>query len=167
MFAYFANTLRVCSHSCVFAESRHFSRFPIDSGTIFLESTLSFAFTNLKPFRAGHVLIASKRVEPLWENLSTGEQNDLVLLTQKAALLINNYYQLKTIGSDIVLQDGKDAGQTVPHVHFHICPHESKHAAEKPKDDTFPRRARLIEEQRAEAEEYRNFIFQQKSENRL
>ena len=51
-------------------EGRFFSKkIFIPAAHIFHESKLSFAFVNLKPVLQGHVLVAPKRIEELFESI--------------------------------------------------------------------------------------------------
>ncbi|EXA01010.1 hypothetical protein FOWG_01039 [Fusarium oxysporum f. sp. lycopersici MN25] len=76
---------------------------------VFLTTPHSFALVNLKPLIQGHVLIS---------DLFTTVQ-----LTQR--LLARAYFRTPEpeAGSfSVAVQDGADAGQTVPHVHVHVVP---------------------------------------------
>ena len=54
-----------------------FSKFPIDTRTVFHASDLSFAFTNLKPVIPGHVLVSPRRVVDRLTNMTEREVEDL------------------------------------------------------------------------------------------
>jgi diadenosine tetraphosphate (Ap4A) HIT family hydrolase len=58
----------------------------------------------------------------------------------------------------MTIQNGKDAGQTVTHVHIHLCPKHSEHALERKNQE-----ARTEDDMAKEAEKYRG-LFEQSSE---
>jgi bis(5'-adenosyl)-triphosphatase len=81
---------------------------------------LSYALVNLKPLLPGHVLVSPLRVVPRFNQLSTAEVQDLFLTVQRVSRTIERLYNATAL--NIAIQDGKDAGQSVPHVHAHIIP---------------------------------------------
>ncbi|GJQ64861.1 hypothetical protein Trydic_g7036 [Trypoxylus dichotomus] len=90
------------------------------SSTVFYCTKYSFAFTNIRCVVPGHVLVSSIRCVKRLENLTPQEIADLfqtVVKVQKVMELVYN-----SSSSTICVQDGKYAGQTVPHVHCHILP---------------------------------------------
>lgn len=102
-------------------ETLSFSRFPIDSRTVFHVSELSFAFTNLKPVIPGHVLVSPRRVVDRLTSMTDQEVQDLFRTARQvgeAILLAHPHADSLTV----TVQDGPSAGQTVPHVHVHIMP---------------------------------------------
>ena len=83
-------------------------------------TSLSFALVNLKPLLPGHVLVSPRRVTPRVSDLSQAEVTDLVLTVQRVGNVIEKKYGATSL--NIAIQDGADAGQSVPHVHTHIIP---------------------------------------------
>lgn len=102
-------------------ESLQFSRFPIDSRTVFHASEFSFAFTNLKPVIPGHVLVSPIRVVDRLTHLTSEEVADLF---QSARLVGDAILKAHPHADSLTftVQDGPSAGQTVKHVHIHIMP---------------------------------------------
>lgn len=96
-----------------------FSTFPVTSQAFYL-TTLSFALVNLKPLAPGHVLISPRRVVPRFHELSPAEVADLFLTAQRVSGMIRRVYDAPAV--NIAVQDGVEAGQTVPHVHAHVIP---------------------------------------------
>ncbi|MCJ1479452.1 hypothetical protein MMC13_008138 [Lambiella insularis] len=99
---------------------------PIQFGTFLVTSQvfhltpLSFAFVNLKPILPGHVLVSPRRVVPRLSDLSHDEVADLFLTVQRVGRMIERVYKASSL--NVAMQDGADAGQSVPHVHTHIIP---------------------------------------------
>ncbi|KAI0073720.1 HIT-like protein [Panus rudis PR-1116 ss-1] len=91
---------------------------------VFYRTPLSFAIVNLKPIVPGHVLVVPSRVVPRLTDLQTPELADLMTSIQTVGKVIERAYGAD--GLTIACQDGKAAGQTVPHVHFHILPRKLK-----------------------------------------
>ncbi|XGW29168.1 hypothetical protein V3C99_008737 [Haemonchus contortus] len=95
-----------------------FSNFPIASESIFYRSGLSFAFVNLKPVLNGHVLVCPKRICNHLTDLTDAETADLFVVSKKVQKMIEKFHNVTS--STVCIQDGKEAGQTVEHVHVHI-----------------------------------------------
>jgi bis(5'-adenosyl)-triphosphatase len=97
-----------------------FGRFLIPEASIFARSPFSAAFVNLRPIVPGHVLIMPQRITPHLADLTTEEYTDLWLLVRKVQAMLQQHYEATAF--NVAVQDGKDAGQSVPHVHVHILP---------------------------------------------
>ncbi|CAI5446284.1 unnamed protein product [Caenorhabditis angaria] len=143
------------------SEDLVFSTFPIKSSTIFVKSQHSFAFVNLKPVTDGHVLVSPKRVALRLTDLSDEETADLFVLAKKVQKMIEKFHGVNA--TTICVQDGKEAGQTVPHVHIHILPRrvgdfgDNEIYQKLATHDKEPeRRPRNLEEMSAEAKKYRD-----------
>ncbi|KAJ7653156.1 diadenosine hydrolase [Mycena polygramma] len=89
----------------------------------FYRSTLSYAIVNLKPIVPGHVLVLPTRHVPRLADLSELELASLMRSVQQVGSVIERAYGAD--GLTVACQDGKAAGQTVPHVHFHLLPRKS------------------------------------------
>ena len=100
-----------------------FGPWPINSSEVFATSPLSFAFVNLKPVVPGHVLISPKRVVHRFADLSPEEVADLWSLSQRVGSVVEKHYSATSL--TLTIQDGPEAGQTVPHVHVHVLPRKS------------------------------------------
>lgn len=87
---------------------------------MFYKSSLSFALVNIKPILPGHVLVSPLRRTPRFHDLTYPEVEDLFLVVQRVSRTIERVY--KATALNIAIQDGEDAGQSVPHVHVHIVP---------------------------------------------
>ncbi|XP_068142120.1 nitrilase and fragile histidine triad fusion protein NitFhit [Drosophila tropicalis] len=101
-------------------EDRAFADNTVDKRTIFYESEHCYAFTNLRCVVEGHVLVSTKRVTPRLCGLNCAEMTDLFATVCMIQRLLEKIY--KTTSATVTVQDGAQAGQTVPHVHFHVMP---------------------------------------------
>jgi bis(5'-adenosyl)-triphosphatase len=97
-----------------------FGQFLIPKASIFACTSLSAAFVNLRPIVPGHVLIMSQRIVPYLADLTTEEYTDLWLLVRNVQAMLQKQYNATAF--NVAVQDGKTAGQSVPHVHVHILP---------------------------------------------
>ena len=114
------------------AVPRAFGRFTIPSEHVFFDSTtrLSQAFVNLRPLAPGHVLVTPRRVVARLCELSHLERDDLfgAVRTVARAVAAERAAAMAAAvdAADIVVelgvQDGRTAGQSVPHVHCHVIP---------------------------------------------
>jgi len=102
-------------------EKMVFGVWPIAREEIFYASKLSFAFTNLKPVIPGHVLVAPNRSVPRLSDLSAEEVADLFVTAEFVGRVMTAEHP-ESDALTFNVQDGKSAGQTVPHVHVHVIP---------------------------------------------
>ncbi|XP_062505017.1 bis(5'-adenosyl)-triphosphatase-like, partial [Corticium candelabrum] len=103
--------------------SLRFGQHLITSSQIFFQSSLSFAFVNIRPVVLGHVLVAPKRLVKRFAGLTQEEITDLFINSQRVCATVERAYNATSC--TIAIQDGHDAGQTVEHVHVHIVPRRS------------------------------------------
>ncbi|KAK9842051.1 hypothetical protein WJX81_006303 [Elliptochloris bilobata] len=106
--------------SAACSQDYSFGPHTIHASEVFVESTLSFAFVNLKPVVPGHVLISPKRVVPRFAALSADEVADLWVLAQRVGAAVEPHFGATSL--TLTIQDGEQAGQSVPHVHVHCLP---------------------------------------------
>ena len=118
-----------------------FGRFTISPQQVFYASPtkLSAAIVNLRPIVPGHVLVISTRVVPHLSDLTQEEYVDLWTTVRKVqTMLEKKYFAAAATGDNndadaaanaaaaaafnVAVQDGRNAGQSVPHVHVHILP---------------------------------------------
>ncbi|XP_023005587.1 bifunctional bis(5'-adenosyl)-triphosphatase/adenylylsulfatase FHIT-like [Cucurbita maxima] len=90
---------------------------------IFYTTNLSYAMVNLRPVLPGHVLVIPKREVKRFGDLNADEICDLWLTTQLVSGKLESYHNASSLTLNI--QDGPEAGQSVPHVHIHIIPRKS------------------------------------------
>ena len=75
---------------------------------------------NLKPILPGHVLVCPIRPLRRFRDLSPAERVDLFDTVDRVSRMIERTYKASSL--NIAIQDGKDAGQSVPHLHVHLIP---------------------------------------------
>ncbi|CAO3626184.1 unnamed protein product [Mucor hiemalis] len=91
---------------------------------------------------------------------------DLMLSAQRIGGIVEKHYQCTSL--TLTIQDGPQAGQTVPHVHMHVIPRRKgdwadnddiyKELDEKKGVDNEDRKPRTEEEMRDEANELRVYF---------
>jgi bis(5'-adenosyl)-triphosphatase len=107
-----------------------FGRFWINEECIFYRTSLSVAFVNLRPIVQGHVLVIPIRVAPHLQDLETDEYDDLWRTVRVVQSILQKQHEngradastSSHLSFNVAVQDGKFAGQSVPHVHVHILP---------------------------------------------
>jgi len=100
--------------------SFEFGPYRLKNSQVFYESDHCIGIVNLKPIVPGHVLFVSKRNVPRLSDLSKEEVTDLYCSVHTAIPVLEKQYNARS--SNVAMQDGADAGQSVPHVHIHILP---------------------------------------------
>ncbi|KAI1003620.1 hypothetical protein K3495_g4586 [Podosphaera aphanis] len=113
----------------------HFGPFEV-TDQVFYKAPLSYGLINIKPILPGHVLVIPYRIVQRFTDLTPAEVTDLFTTVQKVQkMLARSFFNTGDLtgqatdgGFNIAIQDGKESGQTVPHVHCHIIP--------RPKSDT-------------------------------
>lgn len=66
---------------------------------------------------------------PRFNDLSSAEVQDLFLTVQRVSRMVERVFSASSL--NIAIQDGIDAGQSVPHVHAHIIPRKKDDLEEK------------------------------------
>ena len=137
-------------------KSMKFAEYPIDEKLIFYKRKLVYAFTNLKPFLPGHVLLAPTRIVKSYKDLTETEAIEMWISAKNIAENLKKYYHTDSV--QISIQDGKDSGQTVDHCHIHLIPIPEGYKTKGV--DNEDRKARTLEDMAHEAEIYKqNFVF--------
>ena len=71
-----------------------FGQHSIDSSQIFYQRKFVFAFTNLRPFLPGHVLLAPVRQEKKFANLTETEAMEMWISAKNIAENLKKYYKV-------------------------------------------------------------------------
>lgn len=90
----------------------------IKSQVVF-EDQRVMAFRDVSPQAPVHILIIPKKhIERL--SVMREEELDLLLDIHKTARMLAAQEKIVSSGFRLVTNDGKDSGQTVPHLHYHL-----------------------------------------------
>jgi len=103
-----------------------FGKFKIDAKNIFYRSEHSLAFVNLRPIVPGHVLVIPKEPNALLSDIPEDAYDDLWRTVRKVQSALKDHYDATAF--NVAVQDGRAAGQSVPHAHVHILPRTSTDA---------------------------------------
>ncbi|KAL3328203.1 hypothetical protein AABB24_035706 [Solanum stoloniferum] len=160
------------SQSKMEAASYMFGPYKIDKKEVFYSTDFSYALVNLRPLLPGHVLVCPRREVQRFAELTTDETSDLWITAQKVGKQLETYHKASSL--TFAIQDGPQAGQTVPHVHIHIIPRKSgdfekndeiydaldvkEKEMKQSLDLDKERKDRSIEEMAEEADEYRKLF---------
>ena len=93
------------------------------------ESEQTLVLSNDRPLLPGHSMVIPKRHVARYEQLTAEEHEEIRLTIHKVKQAFEEVY-----GTDeylLVLQNGRKAGQTVSHVHFHMIPRMETNALTK------------------------------------
>ncbi|MED6118710.1 hypothetical protein PIB30_005182 [Stylosanthes scabra] len=154
-----------------------FGPYKIHRSEVFYATNLSYAMVNLRPLLPGsfysHVLICPKREVKRFVDLTSEETSDLWLTAQKIGKQLESYHKASSL--TFAIQDGPQAGQTVPHVHIHVVPRrggdfekndeiydamdEKEKELKEKLDLDKERKDRSYEEMAQEADEYRKLFL--------
>ncbi|KMZ63946.1 Bis(5'-adenosyl)-triphosphatase [Zostera marina] len=102
------------------SEFYKFGPYKISPSEVFYFTHLSYAMVNLKPVIPGDVLICPRREVKRFVDLTTDETSDLWKTAKSVGVKLESYHKASSI--TFTIQDGPQAGQTVPHVHIHVLP---------------------------------------------
>ena len=95
--------------------------------SVIFEDDVCMAFMDVFPIREGHTLLIPKQH---FTNMLDVDSEVVAHLGKKLAELTRRVYNVyKPIGIINLVANGADAGQEVPHLHFHVLP--------RSKGDTF------------------------------
>ena len=78
------------------------------------------AFLDISPCWPGHTLVIPKREVIRFEDLTEAEVASLAVFLNRVAKAVSKAFD--GIDYNITLNNGENAGQEVPYVHFHIIP---------------------------------------------
>jgi histidine triad (HIT) family protein len=85
-----------------------------------VRNELAWAFPTNIPVVPGHVLIAPVRCVALFEDLTEDEKKAIFSLRDQLKVALTKVFQAE--GFNYAWNEGKLAGQSVPHFHLHILP---------------------------------------------
>ncbi len=88
-----------------------------------VSNNLAWAFPTNIPIVPGHILIAPRRCVASYEGLTENEKAAIEKLRVKICNALKKLFDAE--GFNFAWNDGKNAGQSVPHFHLHILPRKS------------------------------------------
>jgi bis(5'-adenosyl)-triphosphatase len=98
-----------------------FGKFVIPAASVFYRSPeQAVASVNLRPIVPGHVLVIPFSIVPEMKDLTESEYLDMWSTVRVVQDVLRKQY--KCTAFNVAVQDGRAAGQSVPHVHVHILP---------------------------------------------
>lgn len=100
--------------NCIFCNESVFNRDKI------CENDLAIAFLDINPVSKGHALIITKRHTETFFDTTKEEQIAMLELLNKCKKFIDDKYS--PTGYNVGINCGKDAGQSIMHVHIHLIP---------------------------------------------
>ena len=85
-----------------------------------LEDETTIAFMDINPLNPGHALAVAKGHWPTVDVVPPDVLGNMARTAQKVAQAV--FKELKPNGVNLLQANGPGAGQSVPHLHFHIVP---------------------------------------------
>lgn len=88
------------------------------------ENEYCIAILDISPVRKGHTLVISKESKAKIEDLTAETLSNMMLVSRTISKKMHT--TLGASATNVLINNGKVAGQEVPHVHIHIVPrHEN------------------------------------------
>ena len=95
----------------------------IKAREIITGNELAWAFPTNIPIVHGHVLIAPRRCVARYDDLTAEEKSAIEELRVRLTDALRKLYGAE--GFNFAWNDGKNAGQSVPHFHLHVLPRKT------------------------------------------
>ena len=83
------------------------------------EDEFSFVILDINPINPGHVLVLTKKHYNKLSEIDEMEASDIFRIIKKIEKIVAGS---GCTGTNVLQNNGKDAGQEIAHVHFHIIP---------------------------------------------
>ncbi len=87
------------------------------------ENDLAWSFPGNMPITPGHMLVVPKRCVARYEDLTSEEKSAVEELRVRLVVVLKKLFGAD--GFNFAWNDGKIAGQSVPHFHLHIVPRKT------------------------------------------
>lgn len=91
------------------------------------ENEYCVVILDISPIRKGHSLVISKESKAKVEDLSLSTLENMISVARSLSKKMCD--KLGASATNIMINNGKDAGQEVPHVHIHIIPRKENDGA--------------------------------------
>lgn len=109
-------TTQTAASDCIFCK---IGRGEIPSKKVYEDKDV-LAFLDINPANPGHTLVATKKHA---EDITRSEDEDLAKAVSVVKQIVSRLREkMNAIGVNVVQNNGKAAGQLVPHTHFHVIP---------------------------------------------
>ena len=86
----------------------------------FAQAEHIYVLYNHRPVLPGHVMVIPKRHVTHYHELTREEITEIGLATQALYKIL--FKAFKAQGFNLIIQDGENSGQSVPHLHLHVIP---------------------------------------------
>jgi diadenosine tetraphosphate (Ap4A) HIT family hydrolase len=100
----------------------------IPAARIILRNDLAFAIRDAFPVSPGHTLIIPTRHTPSFFDTTNEERSAMLALVDEAKRYLDDEH--KPAAYNIGINNGAAAGQTVPHLHWHLIPRYANDSAD-------------------------------------
>jgi histidine triad (HIT) family protein len=84
------------------------------------ENEYVLAFHDIAPKAPIHIVIIPKKPYCSFIDFYTDASSDMIYAFHKAIAQITKKLNIEKTGSRLITNQGKDAGQEIPHLHFHL-----------------------------------------------
>jgi len=105
-------------NECVFCKIVR-GEIPSGKGKIYEDDDF-ISVLDINPVGEGHATVISKKHFQLLEELDEETFSKYLKVISKVGKILKEKYNSN--GFNVVLNDGKAAGQVIPHIHFHLLP---------------------------------------------
>lgn len=78
------------------------------------------AFLDIKPNNPGHTLVVPKKHYQNLEDIDEVTLSKLIIVVKKVGLMLKE--KLGVVAYNVVENNDPQAGQVIPHIHFHLIP---------------------------------------------
>ena len=90
---------------------------------VVIEGVAAMALWDSYPLNPGHVLIVPRRHVASWFETTAAERDEMLRLADDARRIVAEKHRPNAF--NLGINDGPEAGQTVPHLHLHLIPRYS------------------------------------------
>ncbi len=101
-------------NECIFCK---IAKKEIPSNVVYEDETC-FAFLDINPSNKGHTLVIPKKHFANFDEIDAKDLQHIIMISQK----INHAIRTICEGTNILINNGTCAGQTIYHFHLHIIP---------------------------------------------
>lgn len=105
-------------HDCIFCQIADASA----AASRVYEDNICVAFLDLFPIRPGHILVIPKAHAAQMEELPDNVRHHLTDVATRIMVAQKAFSKGKIRAHNLLLNDGREANQHVPHVHVHLIP---------------------------------------------